>query len=591
MTLRSRPVLDRKHRPRWQDELRTQQLTVIGFAVAIAVALGIFGAAAWNGWWEAHLRPVAAVSGDTYTRGDLDTRERIVAAETVAQITELNAQLGGPRDQLLQQQIDSLSARMSSIAPIAAESLVDGAVLSTQADEYGLAVTDAAVDAEVAERFNLPERVQARLVLVEPEVDEAPPDDEGTDDEGADDEADVEPTEEQLAAARDAAEAALDRIEAGETFAAVATEVSDDFTATAGGEIGWFEAEDPAYGEYFAALADAEAGNLVGPLEVDRGFAVLQLVARRDATTEDGLRDLLDDQGVSADDYRGYVREQLLVESFLDHFMDEVATSPAPQRRVAEIVIRPVAGTSVPQERARHVLVQPDPELDDQAEATDEQWEAALEEATDVASEVAADDADWFAIAEEHSDDTGSATRGGDLGWYDPAQSPYVPEFAAALEDLEVGEISEPVRTDFGYHVIQQTGERESPGQQAAELVEQLRGAPDTFAAVAAQVSENHETAQEGGELGWVARYQLSRPLEDAVFGLGEVGEISEPIDTGEEGIVIYQLLETSEEREIDEDRLAQIRRTGFERWLDEEVRAEIQTWIDPQFASTTAAG
>jgi len=585
MTLRSRPVLDRKHRPRWQDELRTQQLTVIGFAVAIAVALGIFGAAAWNGWWEAHLRPVAAVSGDTYTRSDLNTRERIVAAETVAQITELNAQLGGPRDQLLQQQIDSLSARMNNISPTAADSLVDGAVLSAQADEYGVAVTDDAIDAEVAQRFNLPERVQARLVLVEPEVDEAPTDDE------ADDEADAEPTDEQLAAARDAAQAALDRIESGETFATVATEDSDDFTATAGGEIGWVEAGDPAYGEYFDALADAEEGELVGPIEVDRGFAVLELVARRDATTEDGLRDLLDAQGVSADAYRGYVREQLLVESFLDHFSDEVATSPAPQRRVAEIVIRPVAGTVVPQERARHVLVQPDPDLDDQAEATDEQWEAALVEANDVAAQVAADDADWFAIAEEHSDDTGSAARGGDLGWYDPAQSPYVAEFAAALTELEVGEISEPIRTDFGYHVIQKTGERESPGEQAAALVEQLRAAPDTFASVAEQMSENPETAQEGGEVGWVARYQLSQPLEAAVFGLGEVGEISEPVDTGEGGIVIYQLLELSEEREIDEDRLTQIRRTGFERWLDEEVRVPIQTWIDPQFASTTAAG
>jgi parvulin-like peptidyl-prolyl isomerase len=594
MTIRSRPVLDRKHRPRWQDELRTQQLTVIGFAVAIAVALGIFGAAAWNGWWEAHLRPVAAVSGDTYTRSELNERERIVAAETVAQITELSAQMGGPREQLLQQQIDSLSARMNSIASIAAESLVDGAVLSAQAGEYGLAVTDDAIDAEVAERFNLPERVQARLVLVEPEVDEPETDDEtdeGADDEGADDEADPEPTDEQVAAARDAAQAALDRIEGGEAFAAVATEVSDDFTATAGGEIGWFEAEDPAYGEYFDALAEADAGDLVGPIEVDRGFAVLELVARREATTEGGLRDLLDDQGVGPDGYREYVREQLLVESFLEHFSDEVATSPAPQRRVAEIVIQPVTGTTVPQERARHVLIQPDPDLDDQAEATEEQWAAALEEATDVAAQVAADDADWFAIAEEHSDDTGSGARGGDLGWYDPAQSPYVAEFTAALADLEVGEISEPIETDFGYHVIQKTGERESPGEQAAALVEQLRDEPDTFAAVAEQVSENHETAQEGGEVGWVARYQLSAPLEAAVFGLGEVGEISEPVDTGEEGIVIYQLLEISDEREIDEDRLTQIQRTGFERWLDEEVRAPIQTWIDPQFTSATAAG
>ena len=51
MSFRSRPVLDRRHRPRWQDELRTQQLIVIAFAVAISLAIGIFGAAAWNGYW------------------------------------------------------------------------------------------------------------------------------------------------------------------------------------------------------------------------------------------------------------------------------------------------------------------------------------------------------------------------------------------------------------------------------------------------------------------------------------------------------------------------------------------------------------
>ena len=147
MTIRSRPVLDRKHRPRWQDELRTQQLTVIGFAVAIAVALGIFGAAAWNGWWESHLRPVASIDGVSYTRGELNVRERIITAETVAQITELNAQLGGPRDQLLQQQIDSLSQRLNSIPTTAAQSLVDGAVLDAQAEAFDVSVSGDAVDA------------------------------------------------------------------------------------------------------------------------------------------------------------------------------------------------------------------------------------------------------------------------------------------------------------------------------------------------------------------------------------------------------------------------------------------------------------
>jgi parvulin-like peptidyl-prolyl isomerase len=584
MTIRSRPVLDRKHRPRWQDELRTQQLTVIGFAVAIAIALGIFGAAAWNGWWESHLRPVASIDGESYTRGELNVRERIITAETVAQITELNAQLGGPRDQLLQQQIDALSQRLSSIPTIAAQSLVDGAVLGAQADAFDVTVSDDAVDAEISERLTLPERIQARLILVEPETDEPAEGEDGEEAEAP------EPTREQLDAAREAAQAALDRVEGGEEFATVATEVSDDFTRTAGGELGWFESGDVAYDEYFEALADAEAGDLVGPIEVERGFAVLQLVTRRDRTTEGGLDGLLEGQGVSDEAYRSFVGEQLLVEGYLAHFREEVVGSSAPQQRVAEIVIRPLTAAAVPQERARHVLVQPDPELDDQAEATEEQWEAALAEAEDVAEQLAAEDADWFAIAEEHSDDTGSAVRGGDLGWYDPAASPYVEEFAAALEELEVGEISEPVRTDFGYHVIQKTGERESPEEQAAALVEELRADPDTFAEVAERVSENHETAQEGGEVGWIARYQLALMQEEAVFGMTEAGEISDPIDTGDAGIVIYQLLETSDDREIADDQLEEIQQAGFERWLDEEVRAPIQTWVDPQFTSTTAA-
>jgi len=67
MSFRNRPVLDRKHRPRWQDELRTQQLIVAGFAVAIGVALGIFAASAWSDHYQAHLRPVAAVGSVTYS--------------------------------------------------------------------------------------------------------------------------------------------------------------------------------------------------------------------------------------------------------------------------------------------------------------------------------------------------------------------------------------------------------------------------------------------------------------------------------------------------------------------------------------------
>ena len=571
MSFRSRPVLDRKHRPRWQDELRTQQLIVVGFALAIALALGIFGAAAWNGYWETHFSPVATVEDTTFNRSDLDQREDILAAETTAELIELQGQLEGPRSQFVQQQIDSLSQALQTVPQDATTSLVDAAVLDVRAGDFGVSVTDAEVDAEMAERYALPELVRASLILVEALPEDA--------------DAEDEPTEEQQAAAMEEAQAAMDRVEAGEDFATVATEVSDDFTSELGGDLGWFENGDAAYDEYFDALADAEPGDIVGPIETDRGAAVLQLVDRREATTEGPLPELLAAEGIDDATYRDYLRGELMAEAYRDHFETEVVTSPAAQQRVAQIFIAPVTGPVVPQERARHVLIQPDPELEVQADATDEQWEAALEEAREVEDLVREEDADWFTIAEEHSDDTGSGARGGDLGWYDPANPGFVQPFAAALADLEVGEVSQPIRTEFGYHVIEKTGERDSPQAQAAELVEALRADPDSFGETATQVSEDAESAANDGELGWVARYQLDEVLEDAVFALTEVGEIGDPVDTATAGITIYQLLESSESEEIEEERLDEIHAAGYERWLDQEVRAPVQTWVDPQFA------
>jgi len=575
MSFRSRPVLDRKHRPRWQDELRTQQLTVVAFAVAIALAVGIFGAAAWNGYWESHFRPVAAIAGTTYDRSDLSERQRILVAEASATISELQAQLGGPRDQFIQQQIDQISLQLSSLETTAADSLVQSAVLAAQADEFGVGVSDEELDAGLAERSALDELVRAQLILIR-----ALPEDAAADD---------EPTDEQLDAAQEEAQAARQRLDDGEEFADVATEVSDDFTAETGGLLGWFPADDAAYGDYFEAVADADAGDLVGPIETDGGFAVLELLGRREATMESPLRELLRRQDVDDETYRAYVRGELLVFAFREHFAEEVVSSPAAQRRVAQIFIAPLTGAAVPQERARHVLINPLPDdAAEGAEATDEQWAAALTEAEEVRELLTPDDADWFTIAEERSSDPGSGARGGDLGWYDPQASQFVAEFTAALDELEVGELSEPVRSEFGYHLIQKTGERPSPQAQAADLVEELRADPDTFAAVATRVSEEYVTAVEGGELGWVAPYQLGEALEEVVFGLDEVDEISEPYDAGTEGITIYQLLELSESREIEDDRLEEIRSSGFDRWLEQAVRAPVETWVDPQFASST---
>ena len=70
-------------------------------------------------------------------------------------------------------------------------------------------------------------------------------------------------------------------------------------------------------------------------------------------------------------------------------------------------------------------------------------------------------DEDFAQLAAELSKDTGSGAVGGDLGWF--GKGAMVPPFEEAAFSLEVGEISKPVKSDFGYHIIQVLGHQENP--------------------------------------------------------------------------------------------------------------------------------
>jgi peptidyl-prolyl cis-trans isomerase C len=102
--------------------------------------------------------------------------------------------------------------------------------------------------------------------------------------------------------------------------------------------------------------------------------------------------------------------------------------------------------------RAKHILIRvkgaPMPGAEGKPELTDEQ---ALAKAQEVRKKLVGG-ADFATVAKADSDDTGSAAQGGDLGEF--RRGMMVPPFEQAAFTLKVGEISEPVKSPFGYHII-----------------------------------------------------------------------------------------------------------------------------------------
>jgi peptidyl-prolyl cis-trans isomerase SurA len=97
----------------------------------------------------------------------------------------------------------------------------------------------------------------------------------------------------------------------------------------------------------------------------------------------------------------------------------------------------------VAQTKVRHILLKPSEILSD---------DQARELAASLRQRVL-DGEDFGDLARQYSEDIGSAQEGGELGWTMPGQM--VPEFEAAMAKTDEGEISQPLRTQFGWHILQ----------------------------------------------------------------------------------------------------------------------------------------
>ncbi|MBR1877866.1 MAG: peptidylprolyl isomerase [Paludibacteraceae bacterium] len=154
------------------------------------------------------------------------------------------------------------------------------------------------------------------------------------------------------------------------------------------------------------------------------------------------------------------------------------------------------------------------------------------------------------AVARELSTDPNVQETGGELGWITPFR--YVYPLEEAAYDTEIGKISRPFRTQYGWHIVLVEEERDHREVKASHIMKMVpRGAgdsiaaakkaeidsiaailtPQNFAEVAQRESEDRGSSLRGGELGWFGQGMMVKEFEQAAFSL-QPSAISEPVRT-----------------------------------------------------------
>lgn len=233
-----------------------------------------------------------------------------------------------------------------------------------------------------------------------------------------------------------------------------------------------------------------------------------------------------------SNELRGY-RKQLAQPYLSDNSMSEELIKEAYDRLQKEV-------------KAKHILIRVD--LDADPEDSLKAYNRILEIRKEILN-----GADFETIAKKKSEDPSAQSNGGNLGYFSGLRLVY--PFETAAYNTPAGEISEPVRTRFGYHIILVDDIRPSRGEvkvahiliqsnpkasedrrkrakmKAEEIYEKVTSGEEEFEAMAQKYSDDKQTGRIGGVLPMFGPGRMVPEFEEAAFSL-DVDEISEPVRT-----------------------------------------------------------
>ncbi len=325
-----------------------------------------------------------------------------------------------------------------------------------------------------------------------------------------------------------------------------------------------------------------DAGITASDEDIERA---LQGVAQQNQMSMDQLRGRLAEDGMSFNEFRGNLRDEIITQKLRQSFAQ--GRINVSEGEVDAALATAAAGSASQQFRLAHILVNaPDG-------ATPEQLATAQKKIEGVKALIEKNEMTFSAAAVRYSDSP-NALEGGDLGWRGQNEIP--PAFAAAIQQMQPGQMIGPIRGPSGYQLLQLVDTRTqaaASGEQVTQfqarqilikiddktddaaakskaetLAARLAGGAD-FATLAAESSDDATTKRRGGDLGWLTADTYGTAYAMQVAALDDNG-VAAPFKT-DEGWVILQRTGSRQIAAGDDNLRAQVRETIGRRKLEEE--------------------
>jgi parvulin-like peptidyl-prolyl isomerase len=565
MTFRAKPVATRPSRPSRDGQSRRNLYLNVGFGIAVFLAVAILVGVAVVRFYSDHLAAAATVNGQTITKDEFRDAAQVEVWKLQQQVSRVNAAVAANHltSAEASSQIQSIQAEGQSdqLVPTVLERLIDGKIQAGLAAQEGISVTPEQVDAKIVEESTTPESRHTWVIAVEPAVDDGK----------------TVPTDAQKAAAKAIAQQALtDITTGGKKWEDVAKAVSTDVSKATGGDLGWLDkssTDDKAFVDaVFAAAQDKPTAVVEGE---DGIFRIGRVTEIATATVDNAWLDKLKDANLKLETYRSLVQGEVVRKALEDKVVAD-ASKPGPQRHVLEISIQaPQTPPGAKAIKVRHILFSPkhDPSGASALPADDPSWTVAQLAAQAEYDKLKADPSKFDELARKDSDEQsaqGETGTGGKLPYFDETSQVDQAFADAILKDgLNPGDLLPPVKSAFGWHVIQ-VMYRPPDVDQMKKLRDQAIAGTD-FSQLARDNSEGPE-AGKGGDLGFVAQGQLDARLSRAIFAT-PIGQVSDVVEVSNVGTFLFKVL-AEETKTPDATQLQLLQQRAFTNWYGEKKDA-----------------